>query len=98
MKNLSTTFLLILTVFLTGKLYAQQPGSERGGNFDPSKLPKIGVLTGTLVDDKTQEPLAYAAVKVTHKMSEELVTGGMTNERGQFKIEGITLGPNVIEF
>ena len=98
MKNLSTTFLLILTVFLTGTLHAQQPGSQRGGNFDPSKLPKIGVLTGTLVDDETQEPLAYAAVKVTHKMSEELVTGGMTNERGQFKIEGITLGPNVIEF
>lgn len=98
MKNLTTNLLLLLLVFLTGTLHAQQPGGQRGGNFDPSKLPKIGVITGTLVDTETQEPLAFAAVKVTHKMSEELVTGGMTNERGQFKIEGITLGPNVIEF
>ena len=97
MKNLSTTLQLILAVFLTGTLHAQQPGGQRGGNFDPSKLPTIGVLTGILVDADTKQPLAFAAVKVTHKMIAELVTGGMTNERGQFKIESITLGPNVVE-
>ena len=98
MKNLINTLFLLLAVFFTGTLHAQQPGGGRGENFDPTKLPKIGVITGKLVDAETKEPLAFAAVKVTHKMSEELVTGGMTNERGQFKIEGITLGANVIEF
>ena len=98
MKNLNRILQLILAVFLTGTLHAQQPGGQRGGNFDPSKLPKIGVLTGKLVDAETKQPLAFAAVKITHKMSETLVTGGMTNERGLFKIEGITLGPNTVEF
>jgi hypothetical protein len=63
MKNLNTTLQLILAVFLTGTLHAQQPGGQRGGNFDPSKLPKIGVLTGKLVDAETKQPLAFAAVK-----------------------------------
>jgi len=85
MKNLNTTLQLILAVFLTGTLHAQQPGGQRGGNFDPSKLPKIGVLTGKLVDAETKQPLAFAAVKITHKMSETLVTGGMTNEEVYLK-------------
>ncbi len=42
-----------------------------------------------------QEPLAFAAIKVVPKNGcEDLVTGGMSNEKGQFMMEGITLGPN----
>jgi len=66
--------------------------------MDPTKLPKIGVLSGTLVDAETGEVLPYAAIKVVHKMSDELVTGGMTNAKGKFNIEGIALGPNTVEF
>ena len=76
--------------------YAQQPGNR--GKFDATQLPKIGVLTGTLIDTDTKEPLPFAAVKITHTMSEELVTGGMTDDKGRFKIESITLGPNQVEF
>jgi len=77
-------------------MWAQRPGG--GGNFDPTKLPKIGVITGLLIDQDSGDPLPYAAIKITHKMSADLVTGGMTNEKGRFKIEGITLGPNTVEF
>ena len=66
--------------------------------MDPTKLPKIGVLTGRLVDANTGEPLAYGAVKVVHKMSADLITGAMTDEKGRFKVEGISLGPNTVEF
>ncbi|NDH90372.1 MAG: TonB-dependent receptor, partial [Flavobacteriia bacterium] len=75
---------------------AQQPGGR--GGFDPSKMPKIGKISGTLVDSETQEPLAFAAIKVVSKLSEDLVTGGMSNEKGQFMVEGIALGPNTVEF
>ena len=77
-------------------LYAQQPGNR--GKFDATQLPKIGVITGTLIDTDTKEPLPFAAVKITHTMSEELVTGGMTDDKGRFKIESITLGRNQVEF
>lgn len=66
--------------------------------MDPNQLPKIGVIHGTLLDSATGEPLAFAAVKVIHKMSEELVTGGMTNDKGAFRVEGIAVGPNTVEF
>ena len=75
---------------------AQQPGGR--GGFDPSKMPKIGKISGTLVDSETQEPLVFAAIKVTSKLSEDLVTGGMSNEKGQFLVEGIALGPSTLEF
>ncbi len=75
---------------------AQQPGGRAG--FDPSKMPKIGKISGTLVDSETKEPLAFAAIKVVSKLSEDLVTGGMSNEKGQFMVEGIALGPNTVEF
>ncbi|MEC8458457.1 MAG: outer membrane beta-barrel protein [Bacteroidota bacterium] len=86
----------ILGIFLCATSNAQQPGTRE--KFDPSQLPKIGVLTGTLIDIDSKEPLPFAAVKITHKMSDELVTGGMTDDKGRFKIESITLGPNQVEF
>ena len=87
---------IALGLFLSTTSYAQQPGNR--GKFDATQLPKIGVLTGILIDTDTKEPLPFAAVKVTHTMSEELVTGGMTDDKGRFKIESITLGPNQVEF
>ena len=86
----------ILGIFLSATSNAQQPGTRE--KFDPSQLPKIGVVTGTLIDIDSKEPLPFAAVKITHKMSDELVTGGMTDDKGRFKIESITLGPNQVEF
>jgi len=96
MKPNPYNLLPVLFTFLTLTLFGQQPGAR--GNMDPTKLPKIGVLSGTLVDAETGEALPYAAIKVVHKMSEELVTGGMTNAKGRFNIEGISLGPNTVEF
>ena len=93
MKRILT---IALGLFLSTTSYAQQPGNR--GKFDATQLPKIGVLTGTLIDIDTKEPLPFAAVKITHTMSEELVTGGMTDDKGRFKIESITLGPNQVEF
>ena len=93
MKRILT---IALGFFLSTTSYAQQPGNR--GKFDATQLPKIGVLTGILIDTDTKEPLPFAAVKITHTMSEELVTGGMTDDKGRFKIESITLGPNQVEF
>ncbi|MGB2117647.1 MAG: carboxypeptidase-like regulatory domain-containing protein, partial [Schleiferiaceae bacterium] len=93
MKRILT---IALGLFLSTTSYAQQPGNR--GKFDATQLPKIGVLTGTLIDTDTKVPLPFAAVKITHTMSEELVTGGMTDDKGRFKIESITLGPNQVEF
>ena len=87
---------IVLGLFLSSTSFAQQPGKR--GDFDPSQLPKIGVLSGIIIDTDTKEPLPFAAVKITHKMSDELVTGGMTDEKGRFKVESISLGPNIVEF
>ena len=91
-------FKLVALVLASLPLMLNAQNPRGGGNFDPTKLPKIGVISGTLVDAESGEALPYAAVKVVHKMSAELVTGGMTDIKGRFKVEGITLGPNTVEF
>jgi len=93
---MKTFYSLVLALLFGLGLHAQQPGGR--GGFDPTKLPKIGVIAGVLVDVESGEPLPFAAVKITHKMDAEIVTGGMTDDKGRFKVEKITLGPNVVEF
>ena len=87
---------MAISLALSIPAMAQHPGGQ--GGFDPSKMPKIGKISGTVVDSETKEAIAFAVIQVTSKLSEELVTGGMSNEKGQFLIEGIALGPSSVEF
>ena len=66
LEQMKRITLLVFGLFMSLGLLAQQPGGR--GGFDPTKLPKIGVIAGTLVDAESGEPLPYAAVKITHKM------------------------------
>ncbi|MEM7104041.1 MAG: TonB-dependent receptor [Bacteroidota bacterium] len=101
--KLQVLFVLFLSL-LTLSLHAQRPqggppGNRQGGrgNFDISKLPNVGVLSGTVIDSTTMQPLEYASVSVKHRMSDTIVTGGITNGKGKFYIDKIKLGPQVIE-
>ena len=49
---------------------------------DPSKMPKIGVLQGTVIDSVTAQPLQYASVSLISQRTDEIVTGGITDEDG----------------
>ncbi len=77
MRTLHVVVLLLVTVFTT---YAQRP------NFADVK--KI-TLTGKVVDKATNEPLPYATITLQHTQRERLLTGGITNEEGEFEIEAI---------
>jgi hypothetical protein len=96
MTNQLFKVFMAISLALSTPVLAQHPGGQ--GGFDPSKMPKIGKISGTLVDSETKEPIAFAVIQVASKLSEELVTGGMSNEKGQFLIEGIALGPSSVEF
>ncbi len=71
-----------------------------GGRFNPTNLPKIGVLQGIVVDSVTTEPIPYASISVVNMRSNEIVTGGITDQTGSFNIREIPMGRYqlVIEF
>ena len=58
----------------------------------PDKMPKIGVIYGTVVDSLTREPIQYASISVINSRTNEVITGGITNEKGGFRIQEIPLG------
>jgi len=73
---------LILTICLCfGFIYSQAQMA-----FD--KLPKSGVLTGIVIDNITKQPVPYATI-VIKDTAQKIITGGITDELGKFKITKI---------
>ncbi len=66
---------------------------------NPELSEKIGTITGTVIDKRLQQPIPYVTVAVK-TLSGEIITGGVTNDDGIFKIEDIPAGKSevVIQF
>jgi len=83
MKHL---FLLVLISFLTVHSAFANPESD-GADDD-----KPGTVKGVIIDDATEAPMEYANVAIYNASDSTLVTGGITNAKGEFKISGLTNG------
>ncbi|MBN2668829.1 MAG: TonB-dependent receptor [Bacteroidales bacterium] len=75
-------------VFHSISTYAQRPqgsGNGQGGNFN---LPEgKALLVGKIVDSKTQSPLQFTSISIFSDKDKKLVSGGISDENGRFKIE-----------
>ncbi|MBT8274423.1 MAG: TonB-dependent receptor family protein [Bacteroidia bacterium] len=56
-----------------------------------SEVFKDGQITGTVIDDALNEPLPYVNI-VVNKTNGELLTGGITDDDGNFKIDKVPEG------
>lgn len=71
-------------LFLVFSIHAQPPSN--------TPRPKIGVLTGVVVDSITNKALEFATVSV-FQLSDSVLVGGMiTDTKGQFKVEQLPVG------
>ena len=90
-------------VLITSLVIGQRSGG-RGGmrqqQMDPKKVPKIGVVYGTVIDSASGSPIQYASVSIINSRSSTIMTGGITNEDGEFHVKEIPLGRHkvVIEY
>ena len=85
--NFKTTAYVI---FIFSTLLFSQPGGR--GGFNPANMPKIGVLQGIVVDSASTNPIPYASISIINMRSNEIVTGGITDETGTFNIKEIPMG------
>ncbi|MEN8120295.1 MAG: TonB-dependent receptor [Bacteroidota bacterium] len=76
----------ILFISFSFNLFAQRPGGGQGKD-----MPKIGILSGTVLDAQGT-PVEYATVSLFSMRDSKLVTGGITDAKGYFKIKEIKLG------
>ena len=57
--------------------------------------PKIGTVTGKVLDANLQQPLPYVNV-VIKDVNQKIITGGITNEDGSFSINQIPAGKSIV--
>ena len=100
MRKTSIILLVLFISFAFGQRGGGRGGWSQQGQVDPKKVPKIGVVYGTIIDSTTSSPIPYASVSIINNRSNTIMTGGITNEDGEFHIKEIALGRHkvVIEY
>ena len=86
MKRVILLFALVLCIILPENLRA---------NNDTE--PPIGSISGTVVDNTLNQPVAYAAIVVKSEDGSETITGGITTEDGTFEIKKLPEGSFTLE-
>jgi hypothetical protein len=89
MFKMKKIFLLI--IFLSGTAtfgYSFTNSTTNESEDDERKT----VIKGIVLDEKTQTPMEFANIAVYDKTDSTLVSGGITDENGQFEVSGIGFG------
>lgn len=86
--NMLAGFLILLGV--STHSFSQPTVKNRAIPLD--QRPEIASLKGTLVDKTTTEPLIYASVVLKLQSDSTLVSGSITNEKGEFEMKKLPPG------
>ena len=95
--NLRHFLILVCTVWLSlpAILVAQRPsggGRPEGGRPSMDQRPKIGVVFGTVEDMRSGTPIEFATISILAFDEDKVITGGVTDNKGQFRITEIPIG------
>lgn len=92
MKRTLLISLLIAFQLITMNSIGQERKPGAGGPGQAAMADFTGVVKGKVVDEKTGSPVEYANIVFYRMRDSTLVTGGITNESGDFTIEKVPLG------
>jgi len=87
MKKGKLIFIALFLFSIQSTVFSQ----ERGHGNGMGEMPANGVLSGTVVDNEGK-PVEYATISLFSLRSGKLITGGITDVKGNFKISKIKLG------
>ncbi|MFT4723091.1 MAG: iron complex outermembrane receptor protein [Flavobacteriales bacterium] len=87
-KGLCLVWFSVATLHLQAQRTGLSPGRER---------PQIGVVYGSVTDDFTKEAIQFATITLISKRDSSAVTGGITDEKGRFRIVEIPVGMYSVE-
>ena len=86
---------LLLSISLLFNL--ESFGSLTGKTETFSDDDKPGTIRGAIIEESTGQALEYANVAIYNQLDSSLVTGGITNDKGQFEIKGMQMGEYYLE-
>ena len=85
-------FALGILIALPIAVMAQRPqGGQRPGSGEGER-PKIGVVFGTVEDSNSGNPIEFATISILAFDQDKVITGGVTDAKGRFRITEIPLG------
>ena len=83
----------ILALFTSVDLAAQRPGGGgRPGGRPDGERPKIGVVFGEVQDLQSGAPIEFATISLLAFDEDKVITGGVTDSKGRFRITEIPIG------
>ena len=85
---------LCLVWFSVATLHLQ---AQRTGLAPERESPQIGVVYGSVTDNSTKEAIQFATITLISKRDSSAVTGGITDEKGRFRVIEIPLGQYSVE-
>ena len=82
-----------LALFTCLDLAAQRPGGGgRPGGRPDGERPKIGVVFGEVQDLQSGAPIEFATISLLAFDEDKVITGGVTDSKGRFRITEIPVG------
>lgn len=81
--------IMIALLFAATIVFSQGQGSKSGQGMDPNFL---GVIKGKVIDKIDNKPVEYASIAFYRMRDSSLLTGGITNEKGEFMIDKVPMG------
>ncbi len=91
MKFIQTILVVLLFCVVAQILVAQNSTMGTG------QRPAIGVLSGEVFEESSDEPIQFATVTLFSPNDSSVVTGGISDEKGWFKITEIPIGRYTVE-
>lgn len=87
MRKLLTLLLLLSAIMIQ----AQQPGRH------PGNMPKIGTITGKVIDAESEKPVEYANLVLYSGKDSSMVNGTITKADGSFLLDKLPYGKFYLE-
>lgn len=82
-------FIILIFCFFTLTSNSQNPQRQ---SLPLNERPKIGQITGRIVDEKSNQPVPYASVALVAKPDSVLAGGALCDEKGNFELQNTPTG------
>lgn len=88
---MKTRFIVTVVLLAAASLSASPQGQRQGGGAGMTSN-MTGSVVGKVTDKLSKTPVEYANVAFYRLRDSSLVTGGITNEKGEFNIDKVPMG------
>ena len=85
-----TILLLVIILNINNKLWAQGnsfPREKQANQIEKSLSKGKGLIVGKVEDSNNEEALQFASISIISSLNDKIITGGITDQDGKFKIE-----------